>query len=45
MASDKKRESDRLRFVLLKKIGQAYVTDDVTVSDVDAAWAFALGRT
>jgi len=44
MATDKKRESDRLRFVLLKRIGKAYVTDDVTPSDVDAAWAFALGR-
>ena len=44
MVSDKKRKSDRLRYVLLRKIGDAYVTDDVTASDVQAAWSFALGR-
>jgi 3-dehydroquinate synthase len=44
MSSDKKRVSDSLHFVLLKRIGEAYVTNDVTLSDVDAAIAFALGR-
>ncbi len=44
MSSDKKRESDRLYFVLLSKLGDAYVTDDVTPSDIDAALAHALGR-
>lgn len=44
MQTDKKRESEKLFFVLLRRIGEAYVTDDVKPSDVDAAWAFALGR-
>jgi len=44
MSTDKKKKSERLHFVLLKRIGEAYVTDDVTVADVDAAIAFALGR-
>lgn len=44
MESDKKRDGDQLRFVLLTKIGSAYVTDDVTPSDIESAWAHALGR-
>ncbi|MDA1029105.1 MAG: 3-dehydroquinate synthase [Bacteroidetes bacterium] len=44
MSTDKKKVSDRNHFVLLRRIGEAYVTDDVTVSDIDAAIAFALGR-
>lgn len=44
MSSDKKKVLERLNFVLLKRIGDAYVTDDVTLSDVDNAIAFSLGR-
>lgn len=44
MSSDKKKVLERLNFVLLKRIGEAYVTDDVTLSDVDNAIAFSLGR-
>jgi len=44
MATDKKKVSVRNHFVLLRLIGEAYVTHDVTVSDIDAAIAFALGR-
>jgi len=44
METDKKRDGQRLRFVLLERIGSAYVTSDVNSSDVDAAWAHALGR-
>lgn len=44
MLSDKKKDGAQLRFVLLRQIGQAYVTGDVKGHDVDAALAFALGR-
>lgn len=44
MRTDKKRDADRLNFVLLSKLGSAYVTADVNESDIDAAWAHALGR-
>lgn len=44
MDADKKQESGALRFVLLKKLGEAYVERDVTSPDVEAAWAYALGR-
>ena len=44
MATDKKKVSERLHFVLLKRIGEAYVTDDVTLADVEAAISFSLGR-
>lgn len=44
MNSDKKRESGQHRFILLRKVGQAYVEDDVTSPDIEAAWAFALGH-
>ncbi len=44
MQSDKKRNADRLNFVLLNKLGSAYITSDVNPSDIDSAWAHALGR-
>jgi len=44
MTTDKKRDQSVLRFVLLKRIGQAYVTSDVSNADIDAAVAHALGR-
>ncbi len=44
MNTDKKRNRSQLRFILLKRIGQAYVTSDVSEADVDAALAYALGR-
>jgi len=44
MSSDKKRVANSQYFVLLKRIGEAYTTNDVTVSDVDAAIGFSLGR-
>ena len=44
MLADKKKEGSQLRFILLRNIGQAYVTADVKGHDVDAALAFALGR-
>lgn len=44
MNADKKRDRSLLRFVLLKRIGAAYVTNDVGEADIDAALAHALGR-
>lgn len=44
MNADKKRDRSSLRFVLLKRIGEAYVTRDVGEADLDAALAHALGR-
>lgn len=43
MHSDKKAQAGRLRFVLLRKIGLAYVEDDVTPADLDAAWHHVTG--
>jgi 3-dehydroquinate synthase len=42
MQSDKKAEAGRLNFVLLRKIGEPYVTSDVALTDVEAAWRHAL---
>ena len=42
MQTDKKVEGGRLRFVLLDKIGHAYVADDVDPQAVEAAWTYAL---
>lgn len=44
MTADKKRDQALLRFILLKRIGQAYVTTDVSEADIDAALAHALGK-
>jgi 3-dehydroquinate synthase len=35
MKHDKKVQQDRLRFVLLKSIGHAFVTDDVSPASVE----------
>lgn len=38
MTYDKKVRGGRVRFVLLRRIGEAYVTDDVKSAHVEAAW-------
>lgn len=43
MQADKKARAGSLRFVVLRSIGEAYVTGDVSTADVEAAWAFAGG--
>jgi len=43
MAHDKKRDGDRLRFVVLDRIGAARLTAEVSPRQVETAWAFALG--
>ena len=35
--SDKKADSDRIKFVLLKKIGKAFIDDTVTREEMSAA--------
>lgn len=45
MRHDKKRDGDRLRFILLESLGRAVVRDDVPEALVAAAWAFARGAT
>ena len=40
MQSDKKRRRGRIRYILLKSIGQAYVTDALTEDQVRKAWEF-----
>lgn len=42
MKSDKKIDGGTLRFVLLKEIGEAYVSERVTPQDLDAAWSYVL---
>ena len=37
MKSDKKADSDKIRFILLKKIGKAFITTDVTDDDAREA--------
>ncbi len=41
MSADKKNEGDNIRFVLLERLGEAYVTGDVTESEARRAWQFA----
>jgi 3-dehydroquinate synthase len=41
MAADKKNEGDTIRFVLLRRLGEAYVSGDVSRSEAEQAWAFA----
>lgn len=38
MRTDKKAESGRLRFILVKRIGTPYITDEIAAADVEAAW-------
>jgi 3-dehydroquinate synthase len=44
MNTDKKRTTASLRFVLLRRLGQAYTTIDVPNEHVRAAWQTALDR-
>ena len=44
MNADKKVRAGRIRFVLLDRIGSAYVTDEVDPAAVRAAWRYALTR-
>jgi 3-dehydroquinate synthase len=41
MSADKKNQGDTIRFVLLKRLGHAYVTSEVTQSEAHQAWRFA----
>jgi len=41
MAADKKNEGGTIRFVVLDRLGQATVTDDVSRSEARQAWEFA----
>lgn len=41
MRFDKKIEAKTQRFVVLRRVGEAYVTAAATPADVEAAWAFA----
>jgi len=41
MSADKKNEGGTIRFVLLRRLGEAYVSGDVTESDARHAWRFA----
>ena len=41
MSADKKNREGKIRFVLLKCLGQAYVTSEVSKSAARQAWAFA----
>ncbi len=41
MRFDKKVEASTQRFVVLRRLGEAYVSAAVSQADVEAAWAFA----
>jgi 3-dehydroquinate synthase len=41
MAADKKNRGDTIRFVLLRRLGEAYVTGDVSRAEAEQAWNFA----
>jgi 3-dehydroquinate synthase len=41
MDADKKNEGDTVRFVVLDQLGHATVTDDVSRTEAEQAWAFA----
>lgn len=41
MSADKKNQGDIIRFVLLRRLGEAYVTGDVSESNARQAWVFA----
>jgi 3-dehydroquinate synthase len=43
MLSDKKRVGERLRFVILDRVGSAVVVDDVTEQEIRSGWELALG--
>jgi len=41
MSADKKNRSDTIRFVLLERLGHAYVTSEVSKAEARHAWGFA----
>jgi len=41
MSADKKNQGETIRFVLLRRLGQAYVTGDVSREQARQAWEFA----
>lgn len=41
MSADKKNDGETIRFVLLERLGKAYVTGDVTEAEARHAWEFA----
>ena len=41
MAADKKNRGDTIRFVLLRRLGEAYVTGEVSRAEAEQAWNFA----
>lgn len=41
MSADKKNRGGTIRFVLLERLGQAYVTGDISRPEAREAWAFA----
>jgi len=41
MSADKKNEGDTIRFVLLRRLGEAYVSGAVSRSEAEQAWRFA----
>ncbi len=41
MSADKKNRGDTIRFILLKRLGKAYVTSDVSKREARRAWDFA----
>lgn len=41
MSADKKNRGENIRFVLLRRLGEAYVTGDVSEAEARQAWAFA----
>jgi 3-dehydroquinate synthase len=41
MTADKKNRGDTIRFVLLRRLGEAYVTGDVSRAEAEQAWNFA----
>jgi len=41
MAADKKNQGETIRFVLLRRLGDAFVTGDVTRAQARHAWTFA----
>ncbi|MFB6271852.1 MAG: 3-dehydroquinate synthase [Salinibacter sp.] len=41
MSVDKKNRSNTIRFVLLERLGQAYLTSEVSKEEARQAWAFA----
>ena len=43
MKTDKKIRAGSLRFVMLSRIGHAYITERIHAGDIDAAWKYVMG--